>query len=282
MKPVAFLLILAACGKADEPRPEATPTTVDPACETAVKELEPFVAQLAAEEATHEVDFVYALAVVDLPAAKVEQEIDNVYVTAKAIEAFDETEVNRADTKLGETPAQSAVVERLAAIEAMGSGERLRVDVDGAARWADVARTIEAATAAGYKEAIFAFTAASKMTAPAGVEDRTTAIEVFDAAGARMEELGKTCPGLGKYTSDAAAITTALLGCNCAAAPDEVRALRWKLARWGQARPRVGVVVALGGPGAQPIEQRGDAPWSEAHVALVEARTKGAVTLVAK
>src|SRR5687768_4870553 len=165
MKRIAWLMVLGACSKAEEKKApdetsqkpvavETKPAT-DPACAAKTKELEPWIAQLNAEERSHEVDFGYKLVVVDRSAADVEQQIDNAFITATQIEAFDETEANRADTKLGKNPAQKAVVERFATIKGMGQGERLRVDVDEAATWGDVARTIDAAVAAGYKEALF-------------------------------------------------------------------------------------------------------------------------------
>jgi hypothetical protein len=295
MKRFAVLTLLVACGKAEE-KAGGPPTTVgraatpdaaavaaggDPSCVARVKELEPFLVQLRLEEDSHEIDFVYTLVVLDRPAAKVEQAIDNVFVTTTAIEPFDETETNRADTKLDNAPSQKAVVDRIAAIKSMGQGDRIRIDVDERARWGDVARTVDAAVAAGYKEASFAFTARSTLAAPAGVEDRTTSVEVFDAAGARLDELGKTCEGLNKYSGDAAEIAAALVACNCAADPDEIRVLRWTLARWGQARPRVGVVVQLGGVGTQKVEQPKDTPWSAAHAKLLEVAATSAVTLVA-
>ena len=297
MKRIALLLALGACGKAEEKKApddttqkpvavETKPAT-DPACAAKAKELEPWIAQLNAEERSHEVDFGYKLVVIDRGAADVEQQIDNVFITPTQIEAFDETEANRADTKLGKNPAQKAVIERFATIKGMGQGERLRVDVDEAATWGDVARAIDAAVAAGYKEALFAFTAKSKLEPPPGVEPYTTTTEAFDQAAARLEELGKTCKGLGPYTTEAARVTEVLVECNCAADPEEVRALVWKRSRWHQARPRVGVVVALGGDTAPaPIEQPKATPWSEAHAKLVALAAEGAappsVKLVAK
>jgi hypothetical protein len=294
MKRLAFLLVLGACGKADETkgREETAPKPVgldarsatDPACASKAKELEPWLAQLNLEERTFEVDFVYELVVIGRGPAGVEQQIDNVFITPTRIEAFDETEANRAETKLGERPAQQAVVQRLAAIKAMGQGVRLRVDVDQAATWGDVARAVEAAAAAGYEEALFAFTATSKLEPPPGVEPYTTTMEAFDEAGARLEALGATCKGLGKYSSDAAGVSEALVGCHCAADPDEVRALLWKRSRWHQARPRVGVVVALGE--GTVVEQPKATPWSEAHTRLLELAPDGApppaVKLVAR
>lgn len=294
MKRIAFLLAVGGCGKAEEKKTpnetaqkpvaaDAKPAS-DPACAAKAKELEPWIAQLDAEERSHEVDFVYQLVVIDRGAASVEQKIDNVYITPTAIEAFDESEANRADTKLGKNPAQKAVAERIATIKGMGQGERLRVDVDEGATWGDVTRTLDAAVAAGYQEALFAFTAKSTLEPPPGVEPYTTSMEVFDQAGDRLEALGETCRGLGKYTSQPDDVAEALVGCNCAADPEEVRALLWKRSRWHQARPRVGVVVALGG--GTSIEQPKATPWSQAHARLVELAAEGApppaLKLVAK
>lgn len=294
MKRVVMLLAAAACGNAEEKKTpeEATAKPVagdakaaaDPGCAAKAKELEPWLAQLAGEERSHEVDFGYKLVVIDRGAASVEQRIDNVYITPTAIEAFDESEANRADTKLGKHPSQKAVVERVATIKGMGEGVRLRVDVDEGARWGDVTRTVDAAVAAGYQEALFAFTARSRLEPPLGVEPYTTSTELFDQAGDRLEALGTTCSGLGKYTSDPARVSAALAGCNCAADPEEVRALLWKRSRWHQARPRVGVVVALGG--GTVVEQPTATPWSEGHAKLLELAAEGApppqVGLVAK
>jgi hypothetical protein len=298
VKRVAVLIALAACGKsgekkaADEPSADAKPKVApidaapatDPACAQKAKDLEPWIAQLNVEEASFEIDFVYTLVAIDRGAANVEQQIDNVFITPTQIEAFDATESNRADTKLGEKPAQDAVVARLAAIKGMGDGTRLRVDVDGAATWGDVTRTLDAAVAAGYTEAVFAFTATSRVAQPPGVEPYTTSIEVFDAARARLDALGETCKGLGRYTTQPDDVVESLLGCNCAADPDEVRKLLWVQSRWGQARPRVGVTVALGA--GTTIEQPAATPWSEAHAKLVEAAPEGApppaITFVAK
>jgi hypothetical protein len=294
---VALLAGLAACGKGGEKKeapadaakkPQAATVdakpAADPACAQKAKDLEPWLAQLNAEEASFEIDFIYTLVAIDRGAANVEQQVDNVFVTPTQIEAFDASESNRAETKLGEKPAQDAVAARLAAIRGMGEGARLRVDVDGASTWGDVARTIEAAVAAGYQEAVFAFTATSRVAQPPGVEPYTTSIEVFDAARARLDTLGETCKGIGRYATQPDDVAEALVGCNCAADPDEVRRLLWVQSRWGQARPRVGVTVALGAGTA--IEQPAATPWSEAHAKLLEAAPEGtpppAITFVAK
>lgn len=292
MKRIALIALVAACGKGEEKKPVAEKPTAadakaaaDPACAAKAEELEPWIAQLDKEESTHEVDFVYELVAVDRGAEKVEQRIDNVFVTPTQIEAFDETESNRADTKLGKNPAQKAVAERLATIHGMGQGDRIRIDVDKAATWGDVARTVDAAVAAGYREALFAFTATSKLEPPAGVESRTTSMEVFDQAGARLDELGKTCPGISEY-ADAARIAAALVECHCAVDVEEIRRLAWIQSRWGQARPRTSATVTLGGDGAAEIAQPKATPWSEAHARLLELAAEGApppaVRLVAR
>ena len=287
MKRLAILVALGACSKSEEKKeakapdePAQKPVAVggkpaaDPACAAKAKELEPWLAQLNAEERTFEVDMVYRLVVIDRGAAEVAQQIDNVFITPTAIEGFDETEANRADTKLGKNPAQKAVVERIATIKGMGQGEVLRVDVDEAATWGDVSRTLDAAVAAGYQQALFAFTATSKLQPPAGVEPYTTSMEEFDAAGARLEALGETCEGLGKWTTGAEDVSRALVGCRCAADPDEVRALLWKTSRWHQGKPRVGILVGLGE--GTVIAQPKATPWSEAHAKLVELAAEGA------
>lgn len=316
---MAVVLLAAACGKGSKSndkadglahlKPEtptkgsaaAPPAATDPACSAKVKDLAPWVTALELERSSYEIDFGYKLQKIDRAPLPIAHEIDAVEITASHIEAFDATESNHAESKLGEKPTQKAVEDRLKTIHDMADAtpDRFRLDIDEKATWKDVARVIDAAIKAGYKEAVFAFTATSKLAVPPGDEEWTSKQEDIDAASKKLEELQKTCHAWESAlfshvpNKDEAVdaknwgteISAAIEKCNCAVSVDDVKAQLFKEARWHQAVPRVGVMVQLADSGTA-ITSPGKALWSDAHKALVAAAADGAppptVKLVAK
>ena len=76
--------------------------------------------------------------------------------------------------------------------------DQLRINIDEKAAWSDVGLAVDAAAKAGYTEALFAFGAKSKLTAPAGVPDFMTSADAASQAnkalilkGARSVHTGR-------------------------------------------------------------------------------------------
>jgi hypothetical protein len=304
---VVCALLFVACGKSENKReePVAKPNELagsattagsaagapDPQCAAKVKDLEPWLISLQLESSSYEIDFGYKLQKIDRAPSPVEQQIDNVMITEKRIDAFDATESNHAESKLGEKPAQKDVAERLALIHGMTNDapDQLRIDVDEKAPWSDVVRVVDAATKAGYTEAVFAFTGTSKLAVPAGVDEWTKKSEDVDAASKKLEEMRKQCKEWGSAlfshvpkstrienaTSTAKEIAAAIEKCGCVVNVDDVRAQMFKETRWHQAVPRVGVLVKLGA-GGTAVTAPAKTAWSEAHAKLLEAAAVGA------
>jgi hypothetical protein len=303
------LCLLVACGKAKPADNKAAdkavsePLAADPACAAKVKALEPWLAKLQLETKSHEIDFGPKLLVVDREPMPVPTHVDAVEIRKASISAWDIGEHDHASTRLPEhaTPKQLAeffttMHATKAAADAFepASDDLLRIDIDRDAAWADVAHVIDAATAAGYHDAVLAFTATSKLTPPPGVDDTTKTEAAAKAASDQLEALGKRCKPLGSVgmrhsrtkvaTDDAAALAketaVAVLACNCVADPDELRKLAWIDARWHQAVPRVGVVLPLDAGATTTIALPAKTAWSEAHAKLLDAT--GPVKLAAK
>jgi hypothetical protein len=264
----------------------------DPACSAKVKELETWLTDFELETSSYEIDFGYKLQPIARAPLPVSQHGDAVEIRATSIEAFDDSEHNHADSKLGANPAQKAVEERLATIHGMANdaADRIRIDVDQKALWKDVVRVVSAAEKAGYTEAVFAFTATSKLPVPAGLEAWTQKSEDVDAAGKRIEEMQKQCKAwesalfshvpkqdrAENARAQASEIAAAIEKCNCAVDIEEMKTQMFKRERWKQAVPRVGLTISIG-PGDKSVEvaAAGSAPWSDAHAKLVEAVAEG-------
>lgn len=301
---LAVVVVVAACGKGsnksdeppvgvahlkqhDEPTKgsAAAPPPTDPACVEKADKFGIWLQSFELERSSYEIDFGYKLQKISDPPRPVPHEIDAVEITASHIEAFDATEANHADSKLGEKPTQKAVEDRLATIHGMAdkTPDRLRFDIDEKATWKDVARVSDAAIKAGYKEALFVFTATSQLQVPAGVEEWTSKTEDVDAASKKIEELQKQCSAwesaIFRHKPDpdelkdalawANEISAAFKTCNCAANIDDAKTQLFKEARWHQAVPRTAVLVGLN-EGGKPVTSPGKALWSEAHKALVD------------
>lgn len=304
--------MLVACGKS---QPADPPSAINPsaaakparpadaACVAKVKDLEPWLAKLDVEKKSYEVDMGPKLQLIDREPVPVPTHVDAVEIRAKSIAAWDIGEHDHASTRLAEhaTPKQlseflTQMHDQKASADAFepASDDLLRIDVDRDAPWGDVARVLDAATRAGYKRATFAFTATSKLVAPPGVDDKTQTAAAAKAASDQLEALGTRCKQLGDVplhhtrnpepASDASALAketaSAVLACNCAADPDELRRLAWVDARWHQAVPRVGVELALDPAATTTIALPAKTPWSEAHAKLLSAT--GPVKLAAK
>jgi hypothetical protein len=303
----AVCLIVACDKKATDPskhETEVSDTVVaaSPACTAKVKELEPWLAKLAVETKSHEVDFGYKLQVIDREPMPVEKHVDDVEMTKTSIGAWDVSQGNHVDSKLPDHATQAQLTGFLtrmhdqkatADVFEPESDDLLRVDVDRETPWGDVTHVIDAATKAGYQRVVFAFTATSKLARPPGVEDTTKSADAEQAASDQLEALGKTCKPLhrvsmphhhGQVVADAAAYAketaAALLACGCVPDPDELRKLAWIDARWHQAVPRVGVVLELAGTAATTITQPAKTPWSEAYAQVLAAT--GPIKLAAK
>lgn len=320
MKHWAALVLIAACGKGsksddqpvgvahlrhEEPAKGSAvvlpPATYDEACAAKLKDFTPWLTALELERSSYEIDFMYKLQKIDRAPLPVPQKIDAVEITASHIEAFDATEANHADSKLGEKPTQKALEDRLKAIHDMAdeTPDRLRADIDEKATWNNVARVMDAAAKAGYKQVVFAFTATSRLAIPPGDNEWTMTREDVDAASKELEEMQKKCPAWDRAIfrhvpnpdevvdakNWATEITEAFEKCNCAVSVDDAKVQLFKEARWLQAVPRVGVVVQLADTGAT-VTSPGKALWSDAHKALLAAAADGAppptVKLVAK
>src|SRR5262245_58968778 len=163
MRIVLVVCTLVACkgDKQSQPKqqPEAKPFAPDPACAAKAKALEPWLAQLQIESASHEIDFGSKLQVIDREPAPISHHIDYMVITANKIEAFDISQHDFAQSTLPEHATAKQLSDRLVKIRGQAAGpderdaapdDHLRIDVDVAASWGDVARAVEAATKAGY------------------------------------------------------------------------------------------------------------------------------------
>jgi len=296
----------AAAAKMVEPPAPAAAAAADPACAAKVKQLEPWLAQLDLEARSHEIDFGYTLQPIDRAPMPVTHHVDNVAITRTSIAAFDVSEHDHARNELGDHPAQKALDDRLVKIHDMKAGadeidpapdDLIRIDVDQRAAWGDVARALDAATKAGYHNAVFAFTAKSTLAQPPGVDATTTSETAAREASDKLDALQNTCkpwsraalhaparnvPPADDAANHAKAIAAALVECNCAADPDEIRRLSWIDGHWHQALVRVGVTLPLDPAATTTIALPAKTPWSEAHAKIVEAGAQGAVKLAAK
>jgi hypothetical protein len=301
--------LLVACDKkpADLPKAGAKPAAeapaADPACAAKVKDLEPWLAKLQLETKSHEIDFGPKLQVIDREPLPVPTHVDAVEIRKTSIAAWDIGEHDHASTKLPEHATAKQLAEFLTTMHATkasadafepASDDLLRVDVDREAAWGDVAHVIDAATAAGYKNVVLAFTATSKLASPPGVDDTTRTEAAAKAASDQLEALGTRCKPLGSVglhhhrsqvaAEDAAAFAketaAAVLACSCAADPGELRKLAWIDARWHQAMPRTGVVLELDANAATTISLPPKTLWSDAYSKLLAA--SGPVKLAAK
>lgn len=304
---IAYLAcLLVGCGKAKpadkQVADKAGAHAADPACAAKVKDLEPWLAKLRLETTSHEIDFGPKLQLVDRDPMPVPTHVDAVEIGKASIRGWDISQHDHASNDIPEHATPKQLAEFLAKIHGQkasadefepASDDLLRIDVDREASWGDVTHVIDAATAAGYHSAVFAFTATSKLAPPPGVDDTTKTVAAAEAASDQLQALDKRCKPLRRASSyhrskiateDAAAyakdIAAELLECNCAVDPGELRKLAWIDSRWHQAVPRVGVVVALDGSATTTITLPAKTPWSEAHAKLLEAT--GPVKLAAK
>ena len=306
MTRAALLLALAVgCDKKPAPAPTATAApAANAACTSKLEGFEPWLAKLEVENRSHELDFGYKLQVIDREPMPVPTHIDSVEITKTRISVFDVSEHDHAAGSLGEHPTQKAIAERLAKIHDMKAGpdefepapdDLLRIDVDQAAAWGDVASVIDGATKAGYAHVVFGFTATSKLAQPPGVDATTDTDKAASDASDKLDALHKQCKAYERAamhspardlspTADAEKhakeIVAALGTCNCTPDPDELRKFAWIDAHWHQARPRVGVTLPLDAAATTTIELPTKTPWSEAHAKLLAAT--GPVKLAAK
>jgi hypothetical protein len=301
---------LAACGNkaADAPKSDKpSHADVDPACSAKVKALEPWLAALELEKKSYEIGTL--LPVLDRSPMPVPRESDAIEVRKGAIYAWDISEHDHASSKLEDNPTQAQLVAFLTKTRAkLAVGDEydpapddvVRIDVMSDANWGDVVRVIDAATKAGYARAVFPFGATSKVAQPPGVEAQTMTEDAAQKVRDKLDVLQKQCqpwrvvagnhkPNKKDPVADAAAyakeVSAALTECNCAANPDEVRALTWADIRWHQASPRVGITIALGGNPTQKVSVPAKTLWPEAAAKLVEVApdsTPIAVQLAAK
>lgn len=312
---VLLACVVVACGKSEQKPTEAAHNTVDkqaeakphatdPACAAKVKELEPWLTQLEIETASHEIDWRYKLPQIDRAAIPLSRHADWIAI-GKDLMAYDSTvhETTGADKPVAKN--LKAVVLKLkemhdtpasAEDKDAPQNDQLRFNVDENATWSDVVLVANAASQAGYTEALFAFGAMSKLTAPAGVPDVTTSQDDASKADHALEALREKCkpwdramlhhtwnPDRGENAKAEAHETAAALAeCNCAADPDEVKKLTWQMDRWHQAERRTAIVVKLGGEGATSITLPGKTPWSAALGKLVEAAPAGAPPVAIK
>lgn len=322
VKAFVVTALIGACGKSDQPaKPqeasnsqragsaaEGSPAKADPACAAKVKALEPWLAQLGIETASHEIDWGYKLAKIDRPPIPLSRHSDWIAI-GKELQAYDSTvhETTGSDKPLAKNA--KALVEKLKQMHDTPASpddkdappnDQLRFSVDEKAPWSDVVLVANAAARAGYTEALFAFTATSTLTPPAGLPDLTTSEDDASKANHALEALREKCKPWDRAvlrhtwnpdraqnaTAEAHETAAALIECNCAVDPDEVKNLSWQTSRWHQAVARTAIVVKLGGEGATAITQPGKTPWSEALTKLVAAVPAGtpppAITLAAK
>lgn len=290
MRTWLLVLALVACkgnekksGRVEEKTTEPAPKT-DPDCANKANQLQAWLEQLREQKSTEEINFGWKPVILDLAPAKVTQEVDNVTVTPKSVAAFDTSEANHVGDNIGANADAKKVSERLTTIHNMKTGKDddvLRVDVDAATQWSEVAKLVDTAAQVGYTKVIFAFEATSKLAMPNGVTGPTTDRKVADEADAKLEEMRNTCPGWGYSPAKNA---EAIRNCNCKVDPDEVRVQMWKAEMWHQAHTRVGVELAIAKDG-RAIEQPGVTPWSEAHKMIVDTQIldqKNPAKLVAK
>jgi len=298
------LCLLVACGKAQPADKVADkPAVADAACTAKVKDLEPWLAKLDLEKMSNEIDMGPKLLLLDRAPSPVPTHIDAVEIRKDSIYAWDISEHDHASSKLEEhaTPKQLAAFlttmhDKKATADEFypAPDDLLRVEVDRDAAWSDVAHVIDAATAAGYKRVVFPFTATSKLSPPPGVDDKTRSADAAQAASDQLDALHKRCKLLGNVAyaherksvpaEDAAALAketaAAVLACNCAADPDELRKLTWIDARWHQAVPRVGVELQLDAAAATTVALPAKTAWSDAYAKILDAT--GPVKLAAK
>jgi hypothetical protein len=276
---------------------EAAPAT-SPACAAKVKELEPWLAQLGIETASHEIEMGGTLPTIDRAAVPLSRVSDWLLI-GSSLSAYDATVRSVAGTDKPLARTAKAITDRLTQMhstptpsEERGAAptDQLRINVDEKTPWKDVVLVVDAAAKAGYTEALFAFGAKSKMTAPAGAEATTTSADAASQASKALEALREKCkawdravlrhtfnPDRAENAKAVARETAAALAeCNCAADVDEVKKLTWQSERWHQARLRTRVVVKLAGEGATTIALPAKTPWSAAHAKLVEAAPEGA------
>jgi hypothetical protein len=296
---VCVMLAMVACKGDRKPPPKLVPGTnriaesehppapvvekkVDPACAAKLKDFSTWMTALEEEKAAYEIEMFNKLATIDRAPAPVEREMDTVALTPKQAQGWDASEANHVGGDLGKTDAE--MVASLTKMHGMtdAHADRIRVDIDETTPWSDAVRVVNAMQKAGYKEALFAFNATSKVTPPPGVEPWTTTAEAHDAATAKLKELKKGCQdwndGIIVNTKD---LVAALEGCNCAVDLDEVRVQTFKETRWHQAHPHVGVLVQLGDGTA--VTASGKATWGATAKQVVDASAAGApVKLTAK
>lgn len=316
--PLIAVVLVAACGKSSEPAREPPPAgsgsgsavVTSPECAEKVKELGPWLEQLAVEQASHEIDFGYKLQVIERAPLPMPRKIDLVMVKAKSLDAYDLAGTKHEELELANVPAQKDLEAALAQMfatkpdavdKALPPPDLLRIDVDVAARWSEVVRVVDAATKAGYARVMFGFTATSKLQPPIGLPLEVTDADAISKANHRLEEIGdKDCKPLFRAAvrhewnpdraedvrTRAREKAAAIAACNCAASPDEIRALAWVDAHWHQATIRVPLVVSIGGASPAEIALAKSTPWSDAHARLVAAAPDGQppplVKLVAK
>lgn len=282
------VLLIAGCGKSAAPD--------NSGCEAQVKGLAPWLASLELERRSQEIDFGYKLQVIARDPMPVTTHVDNVEITADRTRVFDISEHDHATSHPG------TVAERLAAIRAMKAGpdefepspdDLLRIDVDQQAPWSAVVEVVDAATKAGYARVVFGFTATPTVARPAAMPASVATEQAAREASDKLEAVQNQCKAYARAAmhvparglspaEDAAAhgkqLVAALLECKCTPDPEELRRLMWLDTRWHQAKPRVGVTIALDAA-APSIALPATTPWSEAHAKILAAT--GPVKLIA-
>jgi hypothetical protein len=299
------LALLIGCKSDPKTEPPPTPpkgsadieVETSPECAAKVAELGPWLEKLELEQASHEIDFGYSLQVIDRAPAPLPRRIDIVMIEDKELNAFDANESNYAQSTFEGAPTQKMLDDKLALMFAAKATDKpeapddtVRIDVDPKARWGDVVRVVDAATKAGYQRAMIAFTATSKLEPPLGAKPSYSDAEELSKANRRMEEIRETqCKEWDRavmrhtWTADRAAnaravakeTADAIAACNCAANPEEVRALKWIDAHWHQATIRVPILVQLG-PKGNEIALPAATPWSDAHAQVLANVAEGA------
>jgi hypothetical protein len=304
-----LIALLVGCGKSSEPthdqRGSGSAVVTSPECAQKVKELTPWLEQIEVEQASHEIDFGYQLQVIDRAPLPLPRKIDIVMIKATSFDAYDLAGSEHMQVELVDVPSQTELDTALAAMfatkpdasdKSLPPADLLRIDVDIGAPWSDVVRTVDSATKAGYARVLFAFTATSTLVAPVGIPREVTSADEMSKVDRRLEQLGETeCKPLGhaalhhEWNPDRAAnaravareTADAIAACNCAATPEEFRALRWQDAHWHQAVIRTPITVALSGSAPIEIAIAKAMPWSDAHAQLLAADGH-AIKLVAK
>jgi hypothetical protein len=302
------LALVIGCGKSEPTREKNDPppkndddkVETSPECAVKVAALASWLEKLELEQASHEIDFGYALQVIDREPVPLPRKTDVLIVKEKGFDGWDlqgdKMERLSIDGDVSRADLEAAVAAMIAtkpdpADKELPPGDQIRFDIAPGALWSRVVRAVDAATKAGYTRALFAFTATSKLEVPLGVKPTYSDHREMEKASRRMEEIReKQCKPWDRAVmrhewnpdreanARAAAKETAdaIAACNCAADPDEVRVLKWIDAHWHQATIRVPVVVQLAGTTAKTITLGLGVPWSEAHVQLLEAAPGGA------